>query len=28
LATTIATPPLLRWAFREPRAPREENTHA
>mgnify|MGYP001183670366 CR=1 FL=1 len=28
LATTIATPPLLRWAFREPQPPPEENAHA
>lgn len=28
LATTLATPPLLRWAFHEPAAPKEEQAHA
>ncbi len=28
LATTLATPPLLRWAFRDPRGALEEDTHA
>ena len=28
LATTIVTPPLLRWAFREPAAPPKEDIHA